>query len=260
MSEPIWLPHDVQRSNLWRLTLAQALAGANSVVVYATGAIIGSMLAPSPMLATLPISMFVVGMAASILPVGALTRRYGRHSAFIAGTSAGVLTGVLAMTAVIHSAFWLFCLATFLGGSYAAVVLSFRFAAADGVEPPRRARALSLVMAGGIAAGIVGPQLVTWTMELWPAHQFAATFLAQALVAVLSGVILTGVVPYQEPPAKPAPTRPLRTIASHPGFITAAACGAVTYMLMNFLMTAAPLAMHIAGHDHRVANLNNCSE
>jgi MFS family permease len=255
MSEPIWLPHDVQRSNLWRLTLAQALAGANSVVVYATGAIIGSMLAPSPMLATLPISMFVVGMAASILPVGALTRRYGRHRAFITGTSAGVLTGVLAMIAVIHSAFWLFCLATFLGGSYAAVVLSFRFAAADGVEPPRRARALSLVMAGGIAAGIVGPQLVTWTMELWPTHQFAATFLVQALVAVLSGVILTGVVPYQEPPAKPAPTRPLRTIASHPGFITAAACGAVTYMLMNFLMTAAPLAMHMAGHDHRAANL-----
>ncbi|HQQ69380.1 MAG TPA: MFS transporter, partial [Alicycliphilus sp.] len=167
---PAVLPEAVQRGNIWRLSTAQALAGANSVVVYATGAIVGDMLAPTPMLATLPISIFVVGMAACILPVGALTRRHGRRAAFMVGTGAGVLTGLLAMLAVILGSFWLFCLATFFGGSYAAVVLSFRFAAADGVAPGRRARALSLVMAGGVAAGVVGPQLVTWTMDLWPPH------------------------------------------------------------------------------------------
>ncbi|SUV87502.1 multidrug efflux system protein MdtL [Bordetella pertussis] len=149
------LPDRVQRGNIWRLSIAQALAGANSVVVYATGAIVGDMLAPSPMLATLPISIFVVGMAACILPAGAIARRHGRRAAFLAGTLAGVLTGLLAMAAVIMGGFWLFCLATFFGGCYAAVVLSFRFAAADGVAPERRARALSLVMAGGVAAGVV---------------------------------------------------------------------------------------------------------
>src|SRR5690606_18252858 len=76
---------------------------------------------------------------------------------------------------------------------YAAVVLSFRFAAADGVAPKRRARALSFVMAGGVAAGVVGPQLVTWTMDWWPPHMFAATFLVQAAVAALSALILLGV-------------------------------------------------------------------
>jgi len=249
------LPDAVQRGNIWRLSVAQALAGANSVVVFATGAIVGEMLAPTPMLATLPISIFVVGMAACTLPVGKIAQRHGRRVAFLAGTGAGVLTGILAMVAVLLGSFWLFCLATFFGGSYAAVVLSFRFAAADGVAPAGRARALSLVMAGGVAAGVVGPQLVTLTMNLWPPYMFAATFLVQAVVAAISAVILLGI---QLPmPAKGAQAggRPLSAIARQPRFIAAVICGAVSYLLMNFLMTAAPLAMHMCGHSQASANL-----
>lgn len=253
--KPALLPDEVQSSNIWRLSIAQALAGANSVVVYATGAIVGDMLAPSPMLATLPISIFVVGMAACILPVGALTRRHGRRAAFMAGTGAGVLTGLLAMLAVFLGSFWLFCLATFFGGSYAAVVLSFRFAAADGVAPSRRPRALSLVMAGGVAAGVVGPQLVTWTMDLWPPHLFAATFLVQAVVAAVSAVILLGVRLPMPTAQEVAGGRPLAEIVRQPRFVAAAIAGAVSYMLMNFLMTAAPLAMRLCGHSQASANL-----
>lgn len=252
---PAVLPEGVQQGNIWRLTAAQALAGANSVVVYATGSIVGNMLAPTPMLATLPISIFVVGMATCTLPMGAVARRYGRRAAFLLGTGAGVLTGLLAMLAVMIGSFWLFSLATFFGGVYAAVVLSFRFAAADGVEPKRRARALSLVMAGGVAAGVVGPQLVTWTMNLWPPHMFAATFLAQAAVAAISAFILLGVRLPAPTAAEVAGGRPLAEIALQPRFIAAVIAGAVSYMLMNFLMTAAPLAMHICGHSQESANL-----
>jgi MFS family permease len=249
------LPESVQRGNIWRLSIAQALAGANGVVVYATGAVVGNQLAPAPALATLPISIFVVGMAACIFPVGALARHHGRRSAFLAGTAAGVLAGVLAVFAVILGSLWLFCLSTFLGGSYAAVVLSFRFAAADGVAPSRRARALSLVMAGGVAAGVVGPQLVTWTMDWWPPHLFAATFVVQAAVAALSALILLGVKLPKPDAAEVSGGRPLTMIALQPRFIAAVICGAVTYMLMNFLMTAAPLAMHLCGHSQASANL-----
>lgn len=252
---PAVLPERVQRGNIWRLTAAQALAGANSVVVYATGSIVGNTLAPTPMLATLPISIFVVGMATCTLPMGAVARRHGRRAAFLLGTGAGVLTGLLAMLAVMIGSFWLFSLATFFGGVYAAVVLSFRFAAADGVEPKRRARALSLVMAGGVAAGVVGPQLVNGTMNLWPPHMFAATFLAQAAVAAISAFILIGVRLPAPTAAEVAGGRPLSKIALQPRFIAAVIAGAVSYMLMNFLMTAAPLAMHICGHSQESANL-----
>src|SRR3546814_16583733 len=99
----------------------------SSVVVYATGAIIGHMLAPDKALATLPISIFVVGMAACILPAGAIARRYGRRMAFLAGAGCGVLVGLLAALAVVIVSFWLFCLATFFGVLYASVVPFFRF-------------------------------------------------------------------------------------------------------------------------------------
>jgi len=252
---PDLLPHHVQNGNIWRLTISQALAGANAIVVYATGAIVGDMLAPSAVLATLPISIFVVGMAMCTLPMGAIARRHGRRAAFLTGTGAGVLAGLLAMVAVIMGSFWLFCLATFFGGAYAAVVLSFRFAAADGVEPKRRARALSLVMAGGVVAGVFGPQLVTLTMDLWPPHMFAATFVVQAVVAAISAVILLGVRLPKPTAAEIAGGRPLAEIVRQPRFIAAIITGAVSYMLMNFIMTAAPLAMRICGHSQEAANL-----
>jgi MFS family permease len=235
------------KSNVARLTIAQALAGANSTVVYATGAIVGNALAPDRVLATLPISIFVLGMAASSLPAGAVAQRRGRRAAFLLGTGCGVLVGVLAALAVVLASFWLFCLSMFFGGAYAAVVLSFRFAAADCVPPERRARALSFVMAGGVFAGVIGPQLVTYTMNLWPPYAFAATFLAQAAVAVLSALVLLGVRLPMPAAAEAKGGRPLAIIARQPLFVTAVICAAVSYLLMNFIMTAAPLAMQLCG-------------
>lgn len=248
-------PYPHARGNVLRLAVAQALAGANSTVVYATGAVVGSQLAPSPALATLPISVFVVGMAASTLPAGAIARRRGRRAAFLVGTGCGVLVGLLAALAVILGSFWLFCLGTFFGGAYAAVVLSFRFAAADCVAPPRRPRALSLVMAGGVFAGIIGPQLVTFTMTLWMPYLFAATYLAQAVVALLSAAILAGVRLPRPTAAEARGGRPLGEIARQPRFVAAVICGVVSYLLMNFLMTAAPLAMRLCGLSQETANL-----
>jgi MFS family permease len=243
------------RGNVLRLAVAQALAGANSTALYATGAIIGNTLAPSRALATLPISIFVVGMAACTLPAGAIAHRHGRRAAFLAGTGCGVLTGLVAALAVVLGSFWLFCAATFLGGAYAAVVLSFRFAAADCVPAERRPRALSAVMAGGVAAGIVGPQLVTFTMNLWLPYMFAATFLAQAAVAAASAVILAGIRLPRATAAEIAGGGPLGAIARQPRFIIAVICGAASYLVMNFVMTAAPLAMQMCGLSQQSSNL-----
>lgn len=242
-------------TDVLRLAAAQALGGANSAVVYATGAIVGNMLAPNQALATLPISVFVVGMAACTLPAGTIARRHGRRAAFLTGTGCGVLVGLLAALAIVLGSFWLFCAATFFGGAYAAVVLSFRFAAADCVPPKRRPRAVSAVMAGGVFAGVIGPQLVTYTMDLWQPHLFAATFLAQAAIAAVSAVILFGVRVPMPTAVEVAGGRPLGAILRQPRFITAVICGVVSYTLMNFVMTAAPLAMRLCGLSQESSNL-----
>ena len=136
----------------------------------------------------------------------------------------------------------------------ALAVLSFRFAAADCVPAARRPRALSLVMAGGVFAGVIGPQLVTFTMNLWLPYLFAATFLAQAGVAVLCTFVLLGIQLPMPSAAELAGGRPLGTIAAQPRFITAVICGVVSYLLMNFLMTAALLAMRLCGLPQEATN------
>src|SRR5271154_7170364 len=103
------------RSNEVRLAAAQALTGANSAGIFATGSIVGATLAPDVSLATVPISMFVFGLAAGTLPTGAISRAYGRGVAFIIGTGCGVLTGLLGSFAILCGSFWLFCGATIPG-------------------------------------------------------------------------------------------------------------------------------------------------
>ncbi|GAB7214516.1 hypothetical protein OS42_11270 [Dickeya oryzae] len=255
MNTEIALSASQQNSNILRLATAQALAGANSVVFYTTGAIVGNAIAPDSTLATLPITVFVLGMAACILPFGALAKKQGRKAVFMAGTGAGIATGLTAALAVVIGSFWLFCLAAFMGGAYAAVALSFRFAATDGVAKERRARALSLVMGGGVLAGVIGPMLVTSTMNFWPPHTFAITFIAQALVAAVSALVLLGVTSPEPVAHTQAGGRPLREIVRQPGFSRTVFSGAISYMVMNFLMTAAPLSMHMHGISQHASNL-----
>src|SRR4029078_2213285 len=169
------------------------------------------------------------------------------RAAFIIGTFCGMLTGVLAAIAVLYASFWLFCGATLLGGLYGAVAQSYRFAAADGASAAFRPKAVSWVMAGGVFAGVLGPQLVQWTMDIWPPYLFAFSFLMQALVALVAMAILMGVDAPKPAPADMHGGRPLLEIARHPRLIAAAFCAIVSYPMMNLVMTSAPLAMQMCG-------------
>src|ERR1700744_1784572 len=235
------------RANVIRLAAAQALTGANSAVIFATGSIVGASLSPDISLATVPLSMYVLGLAAGALPTGAISRRYGRRTAFIIGTGCGVITGLLGAFAILHASFWLFCGATFLGGLYGAVSQYYRFAAADGASTAYRPKAVSWVMAGGVFAGVLGPQLVQWTMDIWPPYLFAFSFMVQAAVALVAMAILAGVDAPKPAAADLHGGRPLLEIARQPRFIAAALCGVIAYPMMNLVMTSAPLAMKMCG-------------
>src|SRR4051812_29849755 len=235
------------RANVVRLAAAQALTGANSAVIFATGSIVGATLAPSMSLATVPLSMYVLGLAAGTLPTGAISRRFGRRWAFIVGTGCGTLTGLLGSFAILHASFALFCVATFLGGLYGAVAQSYRFAAADGASAAYRPKAVSWVMAGGVFAGVLGPQLVQWTMDVWSPYLFAFSFLVQAAVALIAMGIVAGVDMPKPAPADLHGGRPLLDIVTQPRFIAAALCGVISYPMMNLVMTSAPLAMKMCG-------------
>src|SRR5581483_6513698 len=163
----------------------------NSVVMVATASIVGAMLAPDRGLATVPISVYVVGMWMGTLPVGVLARRLGRRTTFQIGTMFGVLTGLVSCLAVLEGSFLLLNLGTLFSGFYGAVHQSYRFAAADTASEAFRPKAIAWVMLGGLASSIIGPQLVITTKDLWTPYLFAGSYLAQAMLAAVSAVVLT---------------------------------------------------------------------
>jgi len=244
------------RRNALVLAVTQALAGGNNSVLVATAGIVGIMLAPDKGLATLPISFLALGTWAGTLPMGALARRLGRRSALQIGTISGVLTGLICCIAVLQGSFLLFNIGAVFSGFYASAHQSYRFAAADTASEAFRPKAISWVLLGGVMAGIVGPQLVIATKELWPPYLFAATYIGQsALALVAAGVLMLLSIPKPPPRSQVGDGRPLAEIAREPRFIVAVVCGVASYAMMNLVMTSAPLAMVMCNHSVTDATL-----
>jgi predicted MFS family arabinose efflux permease len=243
------------RRNAMVLAVGQALAGGNNTVIVSTASIIGAILAPDKGLATLPITAMVMGMWFGTLPVGALARRFGRRVALQTGSVFGVLSGLISYSAVMSGHFWLLLVGTFCGGLYAAAHQSYRFAAADTASEAYRPKVVSWVLAGGVFAAVIGPQLVIFTKDLLSPHMFAASYLGQSACAMLAALVLMFVKIPPLPPVQADHARPLFEIVRVPRFIVAVACGMASYTMMNMIMTSAPLAMVGCGHSVTDATL-----
>ncbi|MBS0291171.1 MAG: MFS transporter [Proteobacteria bacterium] len=240
----------LERRNLGLLVAVQSLGGASPPIIISLGGLVGQMLSTNPTASTLPVSLYQLGLALSTLPAAWLMHRAGRRTAYLLGAVMGVLSGLVAARGISQSDFMLFCLGTAMAGFYGACVQSYRFAAIDAVgEPARHAGAISRVMVGGLIAGIIGPQVVIWTRDSLPATPFAGSFYSQAALALLALPLLMLLrLPPAPPRAAAHGARDLSQIVRTPQFIVAAAAGVVSYGLMSFLMTAAPMAMVGCGH------------
>lgn len=232
----------------WRnvvvLLIAQATLGAQMSMIFIVGGLSGKMLSPNPCIATLPLSMIVLGSALSARPLAGLMHRHGRRAGFLLACGSGALGAAMAAAALVAGNFWLFALAGLMTGVYQAAQGFYRFAATDCAPAAFQSRAISLVLAGGLAAALTGPSLVKLTAEA-TAIPFLATY------ATIIGLNLLGPVLFAfldiPRPAAPDPAAPrgrsLGELARDPTIMVAVICAMVSYALMNLVMTSAPLAM-----------------
>ncbi len=235
--------------NIGVLMAAQALGGASPPIIISLGGIVGQMLADDPSIATLPVSLYNLALALSTLPAAWLMRRLGRRNAYLLAALLAVLAGLVAAMGIWRGDFFTFCVGTMMCGLYGACVHSYRFAAADAVADNMRSVAISRIMIGGLAAAIIGPQVVIWTRDSVAAAPFAGSFLGQAALALLAIPVLAMLrMPREVRQVSSGTGRPLSQIARTPVFIVAAVAGVVSYGLMAFVMTAAPMAMVACGH------------
>ena len=235
------------RRNVALLACCQAFLLVNNVIFITINGLAGFMLAPDKALATLPVTTYVIGSACWAIPASHFMKRRGRRAGFTFGSAMGFLGAAICGLAVSQQSFGLLLAGTLVTGAYNAFAIQYRFAASDMASDDFRAKAIALVLAGGIVGGIIGPEMAKHTIDILPARYLGA-YLMLMVAAVLSMLVLRQLrIPDPKPDAQPEPGRPLREIARQPAFAVAILCAAFGYGVMNLLMTATPLAM---GHEH----------
>ena len=235
--------------NLWLLAFCQGLFLTNNVTFIAINGLVGLTLAPEGWMATLPVTGYVVGAALSAMPVARLQARVGRKRSFQVGLLVAALSSGLCALAVTWHSFAMLVAATMIAGFYSANAALYRFAGPELVAPALRERAISLVLAGGIAGAVIGPNLAKASRD-WLTVPFAGAYLALVGVAMLSLLVLSCIdfPPHKAPAPGAAAGRPLAELARQPIFIVAVAASALGYGVMNLLMAATPIAMQICQH------------
>jgi predicted MFS family arabinose efflux permease len=230
-------------NNVALLAGSQALMLSAVVMSMALGAILGNTLAPDKSLATLPIALMVIGTAIASLPAALLMRRSGRRAGFLLGALIGVSGSLLCAFALHAQSFTLFVVGHFLLGSYQGFANYYRFAAVEATDPAHSSRAISLVVAGGIVAAFLGPQLGQWGRDWFAGDFFVGSYLAQGGLSLLAFVLLSRL---RLPPvvvAQGGDARSLGEILAQPALQVSVLGAAVGYAAMIMVMTATPLAM-----------------
>lgn len=237
--------------NLPLYFLAQLVFTAGTILVVTVGGIVGNDLAPSPALATLPLSFMVVGTAAATVPTAMLMQRVGRRLGFVLGGVLAVGSALLGALALQVEHFGLFTAACCLIGTTLAFSAQLRFAAAESVAPERAGAAVSAILLGSIGGALIGPELATRSPQWTPDHPYFGALLALAVLYAAAGVLLawTKVPPTTAVNASNPAGRPLAAILRQPAFLVAVLAGMVGHGAMVFIMTATPISMHVIdGH------------
>ena len=234
----------MKSKNIPILSLALALSQSGPPIIVLLGGIVGTELAPTPTLATLPIALLVIGVAIFVIPASLIMRRIGRKRGFLAAVILAALGSLLAAYALSQDSFLLFCLATLMIGMNGAFVQQYRFAAIESVEEQFAGRAVSYVLVGGIAAAFIGPEIAKRTQGLIDGNIYGAAFLILAGLYLLSFLALSFMDPVQVQAISTSDEgRPLPEIIRQKNFLVAIMAGAVSYGAMTFVMTATPIQM-----------------
>lgn len=231
--------------NIALLSIGQALAGSSQAILVSVAALTAASMAPAQGLATLPVTLMIIGTALTTGPAAWLIHSWGRKQGLMFGASISIPAALLASAAAWMGNFWLFCGALAVFGASAAFGQQYRFAAADSVPPALKSRAISWVLFGGVLAGFIGPQLSALSKNWVGGAAFAGTYLVMAGLALMAiGVLsLTQLAPTVKSAEDRKAGRPFGEILRTPQIIVAMMGGAVSYAMMTLVMVGAPLAM-----------------
>jgi len=246
---PLMVDETRAKRNVIVLVFAQAVLGAQLPMIFITAGLAGQSLASNVCLATLPISLIVMGSMFSATPMSAIMQKWGRRAGFFVGAAAGALGGIVSAYGLYLASFPLFLTGSLITGIYMSAHGFYRFAATDTASDAFRPKAISYVMAGGLASAIIGPQIVKLTAPAM-VIPFLGTFLAVIAVNVIGSLLFFALdIPKPAPPRADGPNGRTRwELITTPRIAVAVTCAMVSYALMNLVMTSTPLAVVGCGY------------
>ena len=235
---------------VWGLALAQALLTTGNILLVAVSALIGKQLASHPALVTAPVASQFLGLILATLPAAFLMQKLGRKKVFVIGNVFGIIGALVAIQALLSASLLLFTLGIFLTGIAIGIAQQYRFAALDECRAESHAKAISVVMSGGVLAAFIGPNLAIWSQNWFSQNVYVGAFVGLAVLYVLALLLIVCLPLKQQATANQAAqnVRSYGELFQQPLFVAAIASGAIGYGVMVFLMTATPLAMH--HHDY----------
>ena len=235
---------------VWGLALAQALLTTGNILLVAVSALIGKQLASHPALVTAPVASQFLGLILATLPAAFLMQKLGRKKVFVIGNVFGIIGALVAIQALLSASLLLFTLGIFLTGIAIGIAQQYRFAALDECRAESHAKAISVVMSGGVLAAFIGPNLAIWSQNWFSQNVYVGAFVGLAVLYVLALLLIVCLPLKSHTLTKQASAevRTYRELWQQPLFVAAIASGAIGYGVMVFLMTATPLAMH--HHDY----------
>ncbi|WP_299843369.1 MFS transporter [uncultured Roseovarius sp.] len=230
--------------NVKVLVLAQAILGAQMAMMFVVGGLAGQTLASNICFATLPISLIVLGSMLAATPLSSIMQKWGRKAGFFIGAGAGALGGAIGAYGLYLASFPVFLLGSLISGIYMSAQAFYRFAAADTASDAFRPKAISYVMAGGLASAVIGPQLVKVTSQAM-VIPFMGTYIAIVALNLFGSLLFLFLdIPKPKPPSEDSPHGRTRLeLLKTPRIAVAVICATVSYALMNLVMTSTPLAV-----------------
>ena len=252
---PVKVDQERMPLTIYLLSLCNAYLFVGGSMLITVSALIGFEIAPDKRLTTLPLALQFFAMMCTSLPASFIMGKFGRKVGFLLAGSIGMAGAAVAIWSILNANFYGYCVATICFGIFGGFGNYYRFTAAEVVSTSIKSKAISLVMAGGVLAAFIGPNLASWSSGMFSSHKFAGPFV------ILMGVYLLSMctIAFADLPVKQAnqltrnekSARPLTELIFRPIFIVAVMCQMLGYGAMNFVMSSTPLAME--AHNHNMA-------
>ena len=231
------------------ICLSSMIAAFPPMIVVLLGGIITSKIMLKDSLATLPMTLMIIGIALSAPIASKLMSIWGRKKGFIFSSFLSTFALLLCSLSIYNQDFIIFALGNFLIGSSQAFSNQYRFAASESVSNEYIPRSISIILLLGIISALLSTNLSEYFKDYFPDYLFLGSYIFLSITAIIPIFILLFYEDNEN--IKNESKFQYKTIVSllkNIKILQSIISAGFGYFIMAIIMTATPLHMHLVNN------------